>query len=321
MDNAWMQTMNRKKPIILIACISGLLFFTIGLLWFNASGVPAFGPDPNIPGCHNPAGYTISANVTGTISIPKNGTVNVEFTATGGNLILQIVPGARDNNIFSFSVMNVTDNGVGDLDSAPNVIQAIISITAPDTNGNFQILVVARNATVIQGVPPNLAYMTVQFKVGTGASLWDQIVAFFTTYIFNHDQIYLGGAAIICLSIATVFYEYGRSGKGSLASSKYVKVHGWLAFSALVLTTINVIFIISATGATLQNLFTMSVWSLDDVVHFLHIVFGITGYACGIMAMLTGLAGIRTRLWGYLALVFWGFNFVQGVIQWVIPTW
>jgi hypothetical protein len=161
--------------------------------------------------------------------------------------------------------------------------------------------------------------------VGAGASIWDQIVEFFTIYIFNHMQIYLGGAAIISLGIGTLLYEFGRSGKGSLASSKYVKVHGILAATSLVLTTINVYFIINSTGSTLASLFDparmTTLWTAVETWHFVHIVFGITGYAFGILAALTGLSGIRTRIPGYLALLFWGFNFFHGLIQWVIPTW
>jgi hypothetical protein len=312
--------MIKKKPIVLLATIGVIFVFTLTLMWSNTSSLPTYGQDPN--GCHSVGSFTISTNRTDVITIAQNDVVDVEFTATGAaNLVLEIVPGARDNTLFFGGVINVTDNGAGDLNGAVNAIRTVITVTAPAVDGNFEILVIARDGIAS---PPDFAYVTVQFQVGAGASLWDQIVDFFMTYIFNHMQIFLGGAAVISLGIGTLIYEYGRSGKGSLASSQYVKAHGILAVTSLVLTTINVYFIINATGSTLTSLFDptrITLWTAQEVLHFLHIAFGITGYACGILAVLTGLAGIRTRIPGYLALLFWGFNFVHGLIQWVIPTW
>jgi hypothetical protein len=311
--------MNRRKTLVLIASLGVIAVFAIGMIWSNASSVPAYGTDPS--GCHSDIGYSITANRTGVIPIAQNGMVDVEFTASGANLVLQIVPGARDNNLFFSGVVNVTDNGAEDLNGASGAIRTVIMITAPAIDGNLEIMVIARDGL---SSPPNFAYIILEFQVGAGASIWDQIVDFFMTYVFNHMQIYLGGAAVFSLGIGTLLYEYGRSGKGSLASSRYVKAHGILAATSLVLTTINVFFIISATGSTLTNLFDptrITLWTAQETWHFLHIVFGITGYACGILAVLTGLAGIRTRIPGYLALLFWGFNFVHGLIQWVIPTW
>jgi hypothetical protein len=313
--------MNRKKCIVLFASMGTLFLFAMGLLWSNASSTPSMGTDP--AGCHNPTGYEISANRTGSIPIAQNGTIDVEFTASGSNLVLQIRHDARDNSlVFGSTDITITDGGVDDLNAAPNAIRAIIPVTAPAVDQTLEIMVIARDGISSQ---PNFAYLTLELQVGAGASTWDQIVDFFMTYVFNHMQIYLGGAAIIALGIGTIAYEFGRSGKGSLASSKYVKAHGILAATSLVLTTINVYFIINSTGSTLASLFDpdrmTTLWTAVETWHFLHIVFGITGYAFGILAVLTGLSGIRTRIPGYLALLFWSFNFLHGLIQWVIPTW
>jgi hypothetical protein len=313
--------MIKKKPIVLLASIGVILVFTIGLIWSNASSKPS-APNDNPYSCHSVGGYSINANRTGVIPIAQSGAVDVEFTATGPNVVLQIVPGARDNTLLFGTWINVTDGSPADLDGTLNAIRTVITITVPAVNENLEIMVIARDGSVSD--TPDFAYITLEFQIGAGASIWDQIVDFFMTYVFNHMQIFLGGAAVISLGIGTLLYEYGRSGKGSLASSQYVKAHGILAFTSLVLTTINVYFIVNATGEKLAKLFDparTALWATDEIWHFLHIAFGITGYAFGIIAVLTGLAGIRTRIPGYLALLFWGFNFVHGLIQWVIPTW
>ncbi len=315
--------MKNKKPIILLASIGVILVLTVGLLWSNASSRPSV-PNDDPYACHSVGSYSISANRTGVIPLTQGGAIDVEFTASGSNVVVQIIPGARDNTLlFGSSDINVTDGGSDDLDGVlNNAIRTVITITVPAGDRTLEIMVIARDSTT--AMMPDFAYVTLEFQVGAGASIWDHIVDFFNTYIFNHMQIYLGGAAVISLGLGTLLYEYGRNGKGSLASSKYVKAHGLLAGTSLILTTINVYFIVNKTGSTLTTMFDPTriiAWSSGEIVHFLHIVFGIAGFAFGIIAMLTGLAGIRTRIPGYLALLFWGFNFIHGllILQGVVP--
>ncbi len=311
--------MKNKKPIILLASIGVILVFTVGLLWSNASSRPSV-PNDNPYDCHSVGSYSISANRSGIIPIvQEGGSIDVEFTGSGPNVVLQIIPGARDNTLlFGSSDINVTDGGPDDLDgSVNNAIRTVITISIPAGDRNYEIMVIARDS--LTAYMPDFAYKALEFQVGAGPSVWDQIVKFFETYVFTHKELYLGGAAIISLGIGTLLYEYGRSGKGSLASSKYVKAHGLLAGTSLILTTINVYFIVNDTGSALTRMFDPTriiSWSSGEIFHFLHIAFGITGFVFGIIAMLTGLAGIRTRIPGYLTLLFWGFNFIHGLLIW-----
>lgn len=130
------------------------------------------------------------------------------------------------------------------------------------------------------------------------------IITFLTIHLFTHFNMYIGGAAVIFLALGTILYE--------IDNQRFTRLHGYLAIVAFGLTTLNVILIIPAASAEFTG--DIADPSSIDWLHLLHMLMGITGYAFGILAMFTGLGGLRTRKPGYIALFFWACNFVLGVM-------
>jgi len=120
-----------------------------------------------------------------------------------------------------------------------------------------------------------------------------------------HLTVYLGLPAIILLAIGTLLYY--------ISKEKYTFAHGICAGLALVLTTGNIVAILSDAriGILLANPFL-------DIFHFIHVALGTIGYLFGILAFLTGISGIRVRWPGLIALMSWTTVFVMGFVQFMM---
>ena len=113
-----------------------------------------------------------------------------------------------------------------------------------------------------------------------------------------HMSLILGLPAILLLGMGALLYETSRE--------KHTFHHGICAGLSLLLTTINIITILPTTAIVLTS---------PDLFHFIHILLGAIGYVFGIIAFLTGISGIRTRIPGYIALISWTTVFVMGYLQ------
>lgn len=118
-----------------------------------------------------------------------------------------------------------------------------------------------------------------------------------------HFTLYLGLPAIILLGIGTLLYE--------ISKEKHTFHHGLCAGLALVLTTINIIYIIPTTAVFLGS-------SAMDLFHLVHIILGIIGYIGGLGAFVSGMSGIRTKIPGYTALICWTIVFLMGYFQFMV---
>jgi hypothetical protein len=114
--------------------------------------------------------------------------------------------------------------------------------------------------------------------------------------------IILGLPAIILLAIGTLLYQ--------ISKEKYTFAHGVCAGLSLLLTTINIIGIIPATNAVLS--------SSVDLFHFIHIILGTVGFGFGLVAFITGISGVRTKIPGLIAFVSWTVVFVMGYVQFLM---
>ncbi|MFX1560920.1 MAG: hypothetical protein ACFFBL_10070 [Promethearchaeota archaeon] len=117
-----------------------------------------------------------------------------------------------------------------------------------------------------------------------------------------HMTVILGLPALILLYIGTTLYYFSKE--------KYTFVHGVCAGLSLLLTTVNVVYILPLTDTLL------SVGGVD-LFHLIHIGLGIIGYLAGVGAFLTGISGIRTHIPGLVAAVCWTIVFVMGYILYI----
>ena len=293
------------KKIILISCFAFIIFYT---LTTPAQAIPDYGED--VYSCHSKGGYSIESNATDPIEVTMDGSFSVEIIGTGQEVILQVYPEGSDNELFSYSPKTmIADSSEHDLEPEQNKVKAIITFTAPDTAGQYKLMILAREPTDAR---PDLAILYLTVNVGEFEFTWyEKIAIFFTTYIFSHLNIYLGGIAVGLLMVATILYE--------LNPQKYTKTHGILASSSFLLTTVNIILIIPL------SITTLNIYSSDpayiDYGHVIHMILGSIGYIAAIIALLLGLSGFRNKRPGRIALICWTFNFIYGIspLGWVNP--
>lgn len=299
------------------------MVFSIGFFMIvNSSASPLPGghtnpktADPHSGGsCHDPSGYNVTLNIT-SVQLDSGGNITVQLTATGNNVTFRYVDGSRDNNEFLINTSHIISDGdPEDEDTNPDSLKVTILLTTPDTDGDYTVIFVVKDGS--GSAPPNLNYQELTVRIGAG-TLWYLAIWQFIQYnILNHYNIYIGGAAIFCLALGTILYE--------INNQKYTKAHGQLAATGFILTTINVILILitpETTSAfdTFANPATMTAL---DWGHLIHFITGIVGYIAGIVAIFTGLSGIRTKKPGYIALILWTFNFIFGIspLGWGLNT-
>ncbi len=258
-----------------------------------SNSLPSYGDTHDT--CHAAEGRTISTINSTTLTIFPNATFKINISATGTNANVEVFPTAKDNSKFQVAQGEITDNSVNDTNPAAGSIQVTLNFTAPAEEGSYTIFILSRDPS--QAPRPAFAYVEFTITVGAGG---------INLNIFSHLSIYIGLTAVLSLLIGTILYE---------KNNQLTRVHGILAGIAFILTTINVIFVIPMTSAVVDS------WvggASIDWLHLIHITFGIIGYSAGFIAMFTGISGIRTKKPGYVALVFWTFNLVFGLIYWGI---
>jgi hypothetical protein len=293
---------NMKIKIVLLC---GLFGFVAMLLVMNTTGKPSLGTNPYQSGCHSSTGYYITANTT-SVKVDPGKSFTIMIDASGTPVEVQAYPGARNNNNFNFQPSaTITDGSPADLNTILNAISVKLTITAPAQSGTYKIMIIARDSSTT--LHPNFAYVEITVTVGSGGGSGGSsldIGAFFTDHVFNHLDFYIGGAAVVSLALATILYKVDKQ--------RFTKIHGYLSLLAFGLTTINVIMIFSIAGSTLLGYIADP--ASISWLHLIHMIVGITGYSFGIIAVLTGLGGIRTCKPGYVALFCWALNLLLGIM-------
>jgi len=286
-----MSNKGNKKTIIFLIGFSVFIFFIIG-----ASASPSMGGESQHNSCHQDIGYSIESFNGTSIRVVAGETFTLQISATGSNLFVFFHPEASDNALFDFtSGDKVTDGSPQDLDTNPSNILAEFTIKAPEQEIVAELFICAMTTGSADWAKQKI---TVTIGSGTGGT--------FTLNVLSHYGAILGGLAVGCLAVGTILYERDRE--------KYTKTHGYLASSSLVLTTINLLFIVVPT-INFLGVFT----SNPDITmygHVLHIVAGAVGLTAGTIAFITGISGIRAKAPGYIALITWTFCYIYGIVNW-----
>lgn len=281
-----------KKKIGIIGILLFFLSFILVVFVINATGRPSYGETHST--CHPGTGVTIQSTTPAAFGTDLSSSFQIPITATGpGGFSIEVLAGPNedDNDLFTFNQSTVTDGGIGDLEANVGTITTVFNITAPGATKIYTIIIVARDS---DGTP-EIAFL--RFEVNVGGAAFDVV-----EFVFDHLNYILGGIAIVCLAAGTILYQINRE--------KYVRVHGILAGTSLILTTINVILVVPATVTAVVVGKVAETLNL----HLLHIILGVIGYVAAIVALLTGLSGHRTRVPGFIALACWGFNYIQGLL-------
>ncbi|KKK43831.1 MAG: hypothetical protein Lokiarch_23500 [Candidatus Lokiarchaeum sp. GC14_75] len=286
-----------KKKVLII--FLGIISLMSVLLAFYATSYPGLGDTHD--SCHNsPGGYTIARDSTGTITADNSSVVYIEITATGSNLFVQAYSGAKDNDDFIIFPTNerIVDNSGNDTNPSPDAMTVVFTITTPAIDGVYTLFIIAGDNLTVSPQPRTFAYANIKFSIGGVSEVIDYIGRF-----FSHTGFYIiGGIAIISLATGTILYIINQE--------KFTKIHGLLAGTSLILTTINIITVIQPTALVLPVILQPGL-----VLHFLHIILGVIGYGAGIIAFLAGLSGHRSRIYGFIALGCWTFNYIQGLLS------
>jgi len=279
----------RKKTLILLISIVSLLFVSV-LIY--GTGRPGYGDTHDV--CHDSAGYTIGTDVTGDVAATTSSNVIFNITATGTNIFIQVNPGAEDNGLFVIqpTTERINETSIHDLDPTPNSIVVVFNITAPEEEGYYTIFIIAGNDAYGQ---ISFAYQKIFINVGGVAK-----PGFELSSIFDHLGLYLGLPALLLLTLGTVLVLINES--------KFVKVHGILAGSSLVLTVINLV------AAIIKIPINNWIGVYPIIYHIPHIILGITGLIAAFLSMLFGIAAERkpARITGYITLICWWTAFFLG---------
>jgi uncharacterized membrane protein YozB (DUF420 family) len=259
-------------------------------------------PIDNDCSCHVAYPYSINSTSPPQIEIAANQNFSILISATGPRGILHFHPDPWNNSLFKvYPNDTIADNSLFDLDPTNDSIVVNYTLTAPEMEGNYVILFFVREPMFAK---PRIACMTFELKVGSPPRDIIQEITQVYNRIFNHMNIYLGTLAMLCLTIGTLLYEKDQM---------YVKAHGILATISLILTSINIYYILPETIQVFQY------WNSADIItwfHLLHIILGTLGFIAAIYALILGFTGIRDKKPGYIALITWGINFISGLLIW-----
>ncbi len=286
----------RKKGLIIFIIIAGVFSLFIVL---NVTGSPGFSQDHD--NCHTvPGGYTISADINATNSALPLETVTIEITATGSNLFIQAPSPTQQNALLNITPTTdmILDGDAEDEDTNVDMMVVTFNITFSDVEDFYYVFFVLAGDDSVSGEAPDFDYIEITFTVGVASAPtpnpWD--------YIYNHLGLYLGLPALLLLSLGTVLVL--------LNENKFVKVHGYLAGSAWILTVINV-------TAAFFKIDPIGWWSFELIYQVPHIILGAVGLVSGFFSMLFGIAAERkpARLTGYLTLICWWGSFILGYMM------
>ena len=150
-----------KKKVLVIFLGLICLMFSLGA--FYSTAIPTYGNMHDT--CHNsPGSYTISTNTSGVVNAKKSSTVSLSVTATGSNLFVQIMPGAKDNDEFTIlpTFDRIIDNSGNDTNPNADMITVTFNIVTPGVEGFYTLFIIAGDNLTGQ---PDFAYAEIQFSV------------------------------------------------------------------------------------------------------------------------------------------------------------
>ena len=186
------------------------------LLVLNGNAYPSQELDHEI--CHTvPGGYTISADISGTIIVNPSEVIIFNVTATGSSLFIQ-APNENTSVMQNGQLMitpttdKIWDDSGEDKDPTPNVMIITFNITVPETVGFYNLLILAGDNSSGVGNPPDFAYIEIGFSVGGVAPPTPEIE------IFDHFGLLIGMSALFLLSIGTILVLINEN--------KFVKIQG-----------------------------------------------------------------------------------------------
>ncbi|MFW9929963.1 MAG: hypothetical protein ACFFD1_11275 [Candidatus Thorarchaeota archaeon] len=278
----------KKKIILILISFIGLLF-TLSTLQGDAR--PGFGDTHDI--CHYSPAYTISTNVTSEIETNSSTVIYFNITASGSDLFVQFIPGAKDNNLFEVypTTDRINDSSLYDLDPLPDSIITTFNVTTPVDDGIYTMFIIAGENSTGQ-IP--FAYLEISVNIGGVAPLPPEID------VFSHFQMYFGIIALILITLGTILILINEN--------KFLKIHGYMAGVSWVLTLTNILFLIALNP---------SVWTAFNWgIHWTHIFLGGFGVLTGFLSMLFGIAAERkyAKLTGYITLICWWSAFFSGFL-------
>ncbi|MFX0012233.1 MAG: hypothetical protein ACFE9R_18110 [Candidatus Hermodarchaeota archaeon] len=278
----------KKKSFFLLLLFIGILV-TLSITFSTAK--PGFGDTHDA--CHYSPAYTISTNVSSEIQTEPNTVIYFNISATGSNLFVQFIPGAKDNDLFNVdpTTNRINDSTLYDSDPTLNSITTQFNITTPMDDGYYTIFIIAGDNSTGQ---ISFAYLEIAFNVGGVLPPQPEV------NVFNHFEMYFGITALILLSVGTILVLINEN--------KFVKIHGYLSGASWILTLVNVIFLVSLNP---------NVWSaFNNGIHWPHIILGGFGLLTGLLSMIFGIAAERkyAKLTGYITLICWWGAFFSGLI-------
>lgn len=246
--------------------------------------------------CHESGAYMfVTPNATA-FTVSRGARFELHVSGTGPGVVLKFLDAPSDNAQFTVTPAGIVEDGAArDESPMPDEVNVTYRVTAPETAGVYHLFLFARGPPT--GGIPDLA--SVEFSVTV-----EQVRVRVVDHVFDHMNVYLGGAALACAVVAFVLIR---------RDLQHVKTHGILMLVALGLTTVNVVLVVPDSLAVLEALQYNHV---ETWVHFSHIVIGCVGCGAAVVALVQGYAGSRDKRAGYVTLACWGFNFVFGVIYW-----
>lgn len=291
----------KNKTIGLFTIIIGLAFISV-LIY--GTGEPSYGSE--FSSCHGTPS-DISIEITGSEDISANTSSHVIFTvtATGANLIIQLIPGIYDNDLFVIlpTTDKISDNSPYDLDLInPDVIKVKFNVTTPATDGIYTLFILAAEDPFDAAKDP-FTYLSVYINVG-GISEPSTNITPFELFLDNYN-LYLGGFTVLFLAIGTIFFQI------NLSKKKESKIPGIFIVIAFAVITINIFLIINdAMDFTFKpNELSVS----QNVDQLIPIILGSVGYITGIITVFgtfTNVPGSKIKFVLYIMLFAWIFNFL-----------
>jgi len=284
----------KKKTLILFVAIIGLISLSVVLY---GTSRPGYGDTHDA--CHDSTGYSIVTTAPGEIQATISSTVEFNITATGNNLFVQAISGAKSNSLFSIlpTTERINESSIYDLDPASNSILVTFNLTTPNENGYYTIFIIAGDDASGQ---IDFEYIEIIVNVGGVAA-----PGFDWSIILDHLGLYLGLPALIFLTLGTALVLVNEN--------KFVKTHGILAGGSWVLTMVNVV-----VGIIFGNIGEIPITSwfgaFPLIYHIPHIILGAIGLVTGFFSMLFGIAAERkpALITGYITLISWWSAFILG---------
>lgn len=290
-----MKSQNHKKSLIFVFGL--FLIITVVGVSLNTSAYP----NESTIGCH-PGGYTITVVNGSVIQDEVSTTHNLEITATGPSVVIDVFIDALDNELFTILPNTIiTDNSADDLDPATDSIRVILNVTLPSQTGVYTLRILSR-APTLSGESTPISVLDIEVTVG------DVIEPPPSTSLFDKYNLYLGGIAVLFMTIGTIVFQINVYKK---LDSKF---HGIFMTIAFILVTVNIFLILNDTMITYNRSIILT--SSQYVGQLNNIILGSIGYLAGIVVVFgiyTNVPGLKMKFAVYTMLLGWSINFFIGI--------